>query len=103
MDMATFSREGNGLVVSGPLGPAQMDEFITQGLELLGTNVPQVMLDIRRVEHSDSSLIGALARIGAEARARSKSVIVRASGPAADLLVWAGLHRIVTLYVSGSA
>jgi len=100
--MATFSREGNGLTVSGRLDVDQMDEFIARGQDLLAAPVPQVILDIRQMSHESSSLIGAVAQLGAEARSKAKSLIVRANGPMADLLVWAGLHRVVTLYVSAT-
>ncbi len=101
--MASFVREGNELKVSGTLGPGENEELFRLGSELLEAEAPQLLLDISRAEHEGSSLVGAVARLGAEARVRSKSLTVRAEGRIADLLVWAGLHRIVTLHVSEAA
>ena len=100
--MASFVSEGNSLVVSGTLDADEMDEFLKRGSDLLGKEVPRLLLDIREVEPQGSSLVGVVAELGAEARACSKSLIVRAEGRLADLLVWAGLHRVVTLYVSNT-
>jgi len=98
--MATFVLEGNGLVTSGEVSAEEIDELIAHGSELLKGDAPQVLLDMRKATQDGSSFIGAVAQLGAEAKARSKSLIVRANGRLADLLVWAGLHRVVTLYVS---
>lgn len=100
--MVTFAREGNGLTVSGELAAEDMDEFVRRGMELVQSDAPQVLLDIRQAEDQGSSFIGAVAEVGAAARSSSKRLIVRAEGRLADLLVWAGLHRVVTLYVAGS-
>lgn len=100
--MATFASEGNGLVVSGKLADDEVDELTKWTGELLGKEPPRLLLDIRRIESENSSLVGVVAELGAEARKRSKTLIVRAEGRLADLLVWAGLHRVVTLYVSNS-
>jgi anti-anti-sigma regulatory factor len=101
--MLSFDREGNGLRVSGSLGSAEMEEFLRRGQELLGGEAPQLLLDIRQAQPKDSSFLGVIAQLGAEARGRSKTLIVRANGRVADLLVWAGLHRIVTLYVANTS
>ena len=98
--MATFASEGNGLVVSGKLAEDEMDELTRQAGELLDKEPPRLLLDIRRIESETSSLVGVVAELGAEARKRSKTLIVRAEGRLADLLVWAGLQRVVTLHVS---
>jgi anti-anti-sigma regulatory factor len=100
--MATFTREGNGLTATGELAPEEIDDLVSRGQELLDLEAPQVLIDIRKTTHQGSTFIGAIAQLGADARARSKSLIVRAEGQMADMLVWAGLHRIVTLYVSSS-
>ena len=100
--MATFASEGNGLVVSGKLAGDEMDELTRQAGELLDKEPLRLLLDIRQVEAATSSLVGVVAELGAEARKRSKTLIVRAEGTVADLLVWAGLHRVVTLYVSNA-
>ena len=100
--MATFVLEGNGLTASGDMSTEEIDQLIQHGEELLGTSAPQVLIDIRKTTQENSSFIGAIAHLGAEARARSKSLIVRADGRLADMLVWAGLHRVVTLYVSNN-
>lgn len=97
--MVSYAREGNGLKVSGTIGSHDMDEFLKQGGELLQAEAPQLLLDIRQAVPDDSSFLGVVAQLGAEARAASKTLIVRAQGRVADLLVWAGLHRVVTLYV----
>ena len=98
--MVSYGREGNGLRVSGLLGTDDTDELLNQGQELLKAEAPQLLLDIRQLEPADSSFLGVVAQLGAEAGNTSKTLIVRAQGRVADLLVWAGLHRIVTLYVS---
>ena len=100
--MATFVREGNGLTASGDMSTEEIDRLIAHGQELLESDAPQVLLDVRKAAQEGSSFIGAIAHLGAEARARSKSLIVRADGRLADMLVWAGLHRVVTLYVSSN-
>jgi len=100
--MATFVLEGNGLTASGEISDDEIDELIGHGQKLLQCDAPQVLLDMRRAAQEGSSFIGAIAHLGAEARALSKSLIVRADGRMADMLVWAGLHRVVTLYVSNS-
>ncbi|MHC4200794.1 MAG: STAS domain-containing protein [Planctomycetota bacterium] len=100
--MATFASEGNGLVVSGKLAEDEMDELTRQVGELLGKEPPRLLLDVRQIETESSTLVGVVAELGAEARKRSKTLIVRAEGRLADLLVWAGLHRVVTLYVSNA-
>jgi ABC-type transporter Mla MlaB component len=101
--MATFASEGNGLVVSGKLAEDEMDELTKQASELLAKEPPRLLLDVRQIETETSALVGVVAELGAEARKRSKTLIVRAEGRLADLLVWAGLHRVVTLYVSNAA
>ena len=101
--MASYERKGNGLTVSGPVSKDEIDELLKQGMELLVAEAPRVLLDIRKAELNDSSFVGAVAQLGAEARSNSKSLIVRADGKIADLLVWAGLHRVVTLYVSNTS
>ena len=69
--------------------------------ELFDADGPDILLDIRGAEPEDSSFVGVVAGFGAGARLRSKTLTVRAAGRAADLLVGAGLHRLVTLHVSG--
>lgn len=101
--MATFAREGNGLTVSGELAAEDIDELVVRGRELLDAEAPKILLDIRKAVHRGSTFIGAIAQLGAEARTRSKTLIVRAQGQIADVLVWAGLHRVVTLYVADSS
>jgi hypothetical protein len=100
--MATFVREGNGLTASGDISTEEIDKLIAHGQELLESEAPRLLLDIRKAAQEGSSFIGAIAHLGAEARARSKTLIVRADGHLADMLVWAGLHRVVTLYVSNN-
>jgi len=100
--MATFVLEGNGLTASGEISNEEIDELIGHGRELLQGEAPQVLLDIRKAAQEGSSFVVAIAHLGAEAKARSKSLIVRADGRMADMLVWAGLHRVVTLYVSNN-
>jgi anti-anti-sigma regulatory factor len=101
--MTTYEIEGNSLSVSGALSTDRLDEFVQQGMALLDIPVPQVILDIRQTSQEDSAFLGAIAQLGAEARTRSKTLVVRAMGRTADVLVWAGLHRIVTLYISSSS
>jgi anti-anti-sigma regulatory factor len=100
--MTNYSLEGNSLAVSGELANELLDEFVDRGLALLDIPVPQVILDIRQTSQADSAFLGAIAQLGAEARTRAKTLVVRAQGRTADVLVWAGLHRIVTLYISNS-
>lgn len=98
--MATFVREGNGLTASGEMSTEEIDQLIVHGQALLDSDAPQVLIDVRKATQEGSCFIGAIAHLGAEARSRSKSLIIRADGRLADMLVWAGLHRVVTLYVS---
>jgi len=101
--MTSYAIEGNGLTVNGSIASEGLDEFVRQGMTLLDIPVPQLILDIRDTAQEDSAFLGAIAQLGAEARARSKTLVVRANGRTADVLVWAGLHRIVTLYISSQA
>jgi len=98
--MTTYSLEGNSLAVNGSINNEELDEFVNKGMGLLDIPVPQVILDIRETSHGDSSFLGAIAQLGSEARTRAKTLVVRATGKTADVLVWAGLHRVVTLYIS---
>ena len=100
--MASFVREESGIAVSGELTPGDTDELVRQACELMDAEASQLLLDLRKADSDGSSFIGAVAQLGAEARARSKLLVVRADGRLADMLVWAGLHRVVTLHVSGS-
>ncbi len=100
--MATFVREGNGLTAAGEITAEEIDELIAHGQELLDTGAPEVLIDVRQAMQGGSSFIGAIAQLGADARSRSKSLVVQAEGRLADMLVWAGLHRVVTLHVSNN-
>ena len=100
--MATFVLEGDGLTATGEITAEEIDELIARGLELLDSEAPKVLIDVRKAVQGGSSFIGAIAHLGAEARSRAKPLVVRAEGRLADMLVWAGLHRVVTLYVSNN-
>ena len=69
--MATFVREGNGLTASGEMSTEEIEQLIAHGQELLESEAPQVLLDVRKAAQEGSSFIGAIAHLGAEARARS--------------------------------
>lgn len=98
--MAEFVRSGNELKVSGLLSAQEYDQFMAYGSDLASAEAPELILDIKAASFEDSSFVGVIAQLGGEARSRSKTLIVRAAGRPADLLVWAGLHRLVTLHVS---
>jgi anti-anti-sigma regulatory factor len=98
--MVEYQLEGNSLAVTGDLVTEGLDEFVQQGMSLLEREAPKLILDIRATSQGDSAFLGAIAQLGAEAKTRDKTLIVRATGKNADVMVWAGLHRIVTLYIS---
>ena len=99
--MAEFARSGNELKVSGLLSAQENDHLTGHGNDLIvNAEAPELILDVSAASFGDSSFVGVIAQLGGEARSRSKTLIVRAAGRPADLLVWAGLHRLVTLHVS---
>lgn len=98
--MAEFVREGGTLSVSGRLSAEDFDALLARGRELLAVETREPVLDMRGAAAEDSKFVGAVAQLGAEACARDKNLIVRASGRAADLLVWAGLYRVAILKIA---
>ena len=109
--MPSFEIVLNELAVTGELGPDDMDLLVREGHGLLGAvgavgamgaEGTEVVLDMRGASPSGSAFIGAVAQIAMEARTRSKALVVRATGRTADWLVWAGLHRVARLDVSGT-
>ena len=98
--MAKYSR-GDGVVkVEGAISSDDLDDIIAHGAWLLDSGPSEVTLDLEAANPVDSSFIGAIAQLGSDARAKSKKLVVRASGRAADMLSWAGLHRLVTLHIA---
>jgi ABC-type transporter Mla MlaB component len=100
--MAKFRRDGSTLIVSGALSADELDSLLRQGHALLDDPSPKILLDLSAANPDDSSFVGAVAQLATDTRSRSKTLTVRASGRAGDLLVWAGLHRVVTLHVEPS-
>ncbi len=100
--MASYVRGEGILRVTGDLLADDLDDLIVQGAWLIDSDRAEVTLDLETLEPIDSSFIGALAQLGADARARSKTLVIRASGRVADMLSWAGLHRVVTLHISSA-
>ncbi len=100
--MPTYVRGDGILQVAGDVSTDDLDELLAQGAWLLECGSAELTLDLEGLEPLDSSFIGALAQIGADARARSKTLVVQASGRVADMLSWAGLHRVVTLHISSA-
>ena len=112
--MASYAREEGLLRVEGEIASEDIDDLLTHGAWLLDSGQlasgsagarlkagpSEVTLDLDSVSPVDSSLVGAIAQLGSDARLKSKTLVVRASGRAADLLSWAGLHRLVTLHIS---
>lgn len=98
--MASYVRGEGILKVTGDLLADDLDELVAQGAWLLDSDRAEVTLDLDALDPIDSSFIGVLAQLGADARASSKTLVIRASGRAADMLSWAGLHRVVTLHIS---
>ena len=98
--MATYVRDEGTLRVGGELSADDLDDLIAQGAWLLDCDPAELTLDLEALDPIDSSFIGALAQLGADARARRKRLVVQASGRVADMLSWAGLHRVVTLHIS---
>jgi hypothetical protein len=98
--MASFSR-GDGVVgVKGSISTDDLEAFIEHGNWLLGAESKVVTLDLSAMNPDESSFVGAVAQLGTEAHRRSKTLVVKATGRAADMLSWAGLHRVVTLHIS---
>ena len=98
--MAKCSR-GDGVVkVEGAISADDLDDIIAHGTWLLDSGPSEVTLDLEAANPVDSSFIGVIAQLGSDARAKSKKLVVQASGRAADMLSWAGLHRLVTLHIS---
>ena len=92
---------GEGVLkVEGPISSDDLDELIAQGAWLLDSGAAELTLDLEGASPVDSSFIGAIAQLGSDAHAKSRKLVVRASGRAADMLSWAGLHRLVTLHIS---
>lgn len=98
--MAAYARADGVLKVEGEISAEDIDELLTQGAWLLDSGPSEVTLDLETVDPVDSSFVGAVAQLGSDARSRSKALVVRASGRTADILSWAGLHRVVTLHIS---
>ena len=98
--MPTYVRGDGILQVAGDVSTDDLDELLAQGAWLLECGPAELTLDLEALKPLDSSFIGALAQIGADARAREKSLVVQASGRVADMLSWAGLHRVMTLHIS---
>jgi hypothetical protein len=98
--MADYVRGDGELRIEGKVSAEDMGELIAQGSWLLGSGPAELTLNLEAMTPDDSSFIGAVARLGAEARAASKTLVIRAQGRAADMLSWAGLHRVVTLHIS---
>jgi ABC-type transporter Mla MlaB component len=101
--MAEFRRDGSTLLVSGALSSDELDSLLREGHALFEDPSPEILLDLTAARPDDSSFVGAVAQLATDARSRSKTLTVRASGRAGDLLVWAGLHRVVTLHVEPSS
>ncbi len=100
--MASYVRGEGILRVTGELLTDDLGELIAQGAWLLDSDRAELTLDLEALEPIDSSFIGVLAQLGADARARSKTLVIRATGRVADMLSWAGLHRVVTLHISAA-
>ena len=98
--VASYVRGEGILRVTGDLLADDLDELIVQGAWLLASGPAELTLDLEALDPVDSSFIGALAQLGADAGVRSKTLVIRASGRVADMLSWAGLHRVVTLHIS---
>jgi hypothetical protein len=98
--MATYEREGDVLKVSGAVSSEDLGAFFDRGVELVRDAGSEAVVDVTGVSLEDSSFIGTIADLGSQARLLSKTLTVRAAGRTADLLVWAGLHRLLTLRVS---
>lgn len=98
--MATFERGEGTLSINGSISAEGLDELIAHGSWLLDSGPSEVTLDLNGVKPIDSAFIGAIAQLGSEARAKSIELVICASGRAADMLSWAGLHRLVTLHIS---
>ena len=98
--MASYVRGRGVLRVGGELSSEDLDDLISEATWLLDSGPAEVTLDFDAVNPIDSSFIGAVAKLGSDARAKSRTLVVRASGRAADMLSWAGLHRVATLHIS---
>ncbi len=98
--MAAYVRSDGLLKVEGRVAAEDLDELVEQGTWLLDSGPAELTLDLEALDAQDSSFIGVVAKLGAEASAGSKKLTVRAKGRAADMLSWAGLHRVVTLHIS---
>lgn len=98
--MASYMRGRGILRVGGELASDDIDDLIAEGAWLLDSGPAELTLDLEAMDPVDSSFLGAVAQLSADARARSKELVVRAKGRAADMLSWAGLHRVATLHIS---
>ena len=100
--MASYVRGEGTLRITGDLLADDLDELIAQGTWLLDSGPAELTLDLDALDPIDSSFIGVLAQLGADASVRSKTLVIQASGRVADMLSWAGLHRVVTLHISSA-
>ncbi|MHC5056427.1 MAG: hypothetical protein ACYTKD_17155 [Planctomycetota bacterium] len=100
--MADFAQGTDHLTVSGPLRCEDFDHFLDCGRSVLDTAGSEVLLTFTDATVEDSKFIGAVAQFAAEARARSVGVTIRAQGRAADMLAWAGLHRLAALEIAAT-
>ena len=98
--MASYVRGTGTLRVGGELSSEDLEDLISEANWLLGSGPAELTLDLDAVDPIDSSFLGAVAQLGSDARSKSKTLIVRASGRTADMLSWAGLHRVVALHIS---
>ena len=100
---ATVGEDACELVVRGHVAGEGLASMLEKGRDLLDAGGRELVLDMRSASVDGSVFVGTIGRLALEARARSKTLVVRANGRVADWLVWAGLHKVARLDVSACA
>ena len=100
---ATAGGDACELVVRGHVVAEGLNSLLEKGRDLLDTEGRELVLDMRSASVDGSLFVGTISRLALEARARTKTLVVRANGRVADWLVWAGLHKVARLDVSACA
>ena len=101
--MAVFVIVDSTLTLTGSISRDEAHAFVAHSHKLLDCESDVVTVDLTGVHVADSSFLGMIAELAVEAGTRSKSLVIRATGKVADLVAWAGLHRIAKLELSAGA
>lgn len=101
--MAVYAIVDNVLSITGVITRSEAHAFVAHGRKLLDCDVEEVIVDLSGIHAEDSSFLGMIAELAVEAGSRPKKLVIRATGKVADLVAWAGLHRVAKLEISAGA